>query len=70
MILCNRKIEFAILINICVFLLVITSIYLRCIGDGGFSKGAEQIVVAVAELPTGMYFVKINGAVIRKFLKE
>jgi hypothetical protein len=31
---------------------------------------AEQVEVGVGDLPTGMYFVKINGSDVKKFMKE
>jgi len=30
----------------------------------------QQAVVNIASLPTGVYFVKINGSEVRKFVKE
>jgi hypothetical protein len=30
----------------------------------------EKIQINVADLPTGMYFIKINGSEVRKFVKQ
>lgn len=35
----------------------------------GLSIGAEVIRIDVSRLPTGVYFVRVNGEV-RKFVKE
>ena len=42
----------------------------RVMTSPDLSKGAEVISIDVSGLPAGLYFVKVNGSEVRKFLKE
>lgn len=50
--------------------ITITNLLGQAVRSLQFAVGRQQVSVDIADLPAGIYFVKVNGGVVRKFVKE